>query len=709
MGIEYTDSGLRSLFQDIDDNKITLPNFQRGFVWGAEKQKRLASSWIVGLPIGSTLLLEGNANDFAAREICKNKSVTPHDDCKYVLDGQQRLSSLRSVFYDLYKDTPVNEANNNLFAALQKRWFLRIVPNEYEIDIFGWKKLNFESLKSREPSDVIDFISWKKILKTVDTDKWYHPSYSPRDANGKALAKGRASLDVARHALEERMVPLYEIALGSNGIHRYVLREFAKYRCAELKQDVADGTLSVKQVLQHVNPEIDEHSDSDELDLAWATLQTEWIKDISDYLHSLVDQKVPIILVPKDEIDRAVAIYEEINEGGTRLSIFDLIVAKAAKGAHSFDSLPGRIIDQLEQDLSLPAHFNLIGSSAWSPKYMEIIGDKTPEKTFQDFYLNALSIIVHLDEKKEPPAVDHIKKEKILRLAHEDINKITPKAVTALSRALAFLQCKCGIIHAGQLHYKLMIQPMAYALIDDQIWNDESAIKKLEAWYWVSLFGGTYRERQNDQCITDVENIKAWLKGGGQPHSSWTSAFKRVLNYQGYSDYNTLIMEENDGNIPPVISAGIWQYVLSNTPPDFLLSGSKLLSAGSFATAKNDQDSEMNLHHVIPLASSSTIETSAKSIRSDNRHILNSPLNITPISRKANSDIGALSVDRYTRELKSIDLLAHSLPSAEKFEKDTSESELDYYKRLLKARFDSLSSELKKEIRKNAPDLTRAC
>jgi len=702
MGIQYTEKKLSSFFEEIDKHKITLPNFQRGFVWNQEKQSRLVCSWVVGLPIGSTLLLEGTDDDFAAREICKDRPVTPHQDCSYVLDGQQRLSSLRSVFYNLYKDEGV-AVNDSLFKQLQKRWLIRVIPRDGEPDIFGWKNLAFPGLNKLEPSDLIDFIETEKVFKTTGDEKWFHPKYSPKDGEEKELSDNRKRLDIARCALKEERLPLYEVSEGSKGIHKLVLTQFARSRSEELQKDVADGTLTLHDALSMVRPDIDD-LDEDSVKEAWYELNATWVNDITSYLEGLLTQPIPIILVPKDEMNRAVSIYEEINEGGTPLSVFDLVVAKSAKGDHSSEGLPKQIITQLSQELALPNNLPDSGVNSWKPSCMNILGDNTPEKLFQDFFLNSLSLLVHTDCREEIPVIEHIKKEKILKLKHDEINTYSALSVKAISRALFFLQNYCGIVTAQDLNYKLMIQPIMYVFRDDTIWNNSAALKKLESWYWVSLFGGTYRERQNEQCIVDLTHLPEWL-AGSQPHSTWTVAFHRLFDYEGYSDKDTLLRKPDSEAVPKAVDNGIWQFVLSGKPYDFKATNPPIqLTATGLATAARGSDLSLEKHHVIPLATAARIDESAKSLRDNKNHILNSPLNISPITKEANRSLGALSIDKYMEGFSNYSPSSHFWPSSQ-YEKQAAESEDEYYERLLASRFESIKQTVIRDIAQHAPDL----
>ncbi|MGL5188127.1 MAG: DUF262 domain-containing protein, partial [Cetobacterium sp.] len=95
---------LKEIFQDEDEGRIILPNFQRDFVWDTKQQKELLATFLVELPISSILLLKGSCNDFNYRKLCYSNEVEcAKDECMYLLDGQQRMSTLKAMFVDLFK------------------------------------------------------------------------------------------------------------------------------------------------------------------------------------------------------------------------------------------------------------------------------------------------------------------------------------------------------------------------------------------------------------------------------------------------------------------------------------------------------------------------------------------------------------------------------------------------------------------------------
>ena len=96
------------LVRSIQSNKILLPDFQREFVWTDEEvQKRLISSVLAKMPIGSILLLESDPKDYSCKKIgCNIKIDNSGIKGKvcFLLDGQQRITVLSNVFSNVIQE-----------------------------------------------------------------------------------------------------------------------------------------------------------------------------------------------------------------------------------------------------------------------------------------------------------------------------------------------------------------------------------------------------------------------------------------------------------------------------------------------------------------------------------------------------------------------------------------------------------------------------
>jgi uncharacterized protein with ParB-like and HNH nuclease domain len=85
-----------SLFAEIEHGTIKIPQFQRDFVWSKADSAKLLDSIVKGYPIGTFILWKTNERLRSIRNLGGlTLPDTPKGDAvKYVLDGQQRLTSL---------------------------------------------------------------------------------------------------------------------------------------------------------------------------------------------------------------------------------------------------------------------------------------------------------------------------------------------------------------------------------------------------------------------------------------------------------------------------------------------------------------------------------------------------------------------------------------------------------------------------------------
>ncbi|GID03219.1 DUF262 domain-containing protein [Pseudomonas sp. 008] len=88
-----------SLFVEIDTGQIKLPMFQREFVWEKEQSARLIDSILKGFPIGTFIFWKTKEDLRSYKEVGNHKlPETPKGDyVQYILDGQQRITSLYAI------------------------------------------------------------------------------------------------------------------------------------------------------------------------------------------------------------------------------------------------------------------------------------------------------------------------------------------------------------------------------------------------------------------------------------------------------------------------------------------------------------------------------------------------------------------------------------------------------------------------------------
>jgi hypothetical protein len=88
-----------ALFVEIDTGQIKLPRFQREFVWDKEQSGRLIDSILKGFPIGTFIFWKTKEELRSYKEVGNHKlpETTKGDYVQYILDGQQRITSLYAI------------------------------------------------------------------------------------------------------------------------------------------------------------------------------------------------------------------------------------------------------------------------------------------------------------------------------------------------------------------------------------------------------------------------------------------------------------------------------------------------------------------------------------------------------------------------------------------------------------------------------------
>lgn len=93
--IRYTD-----LISEIENGRIKIPKFQRNFVWSLDNTAKLLDSILKGYPIGTFILWKTRErlNDITNIGNLELPPIPQGDTVQYVLDGQQRITSLYAAF-----------------------------------------------------------------------------------------------------------------------------------------------------------------------------------------------------------------------------------------------------------------------------------------------------------------------------------------------------------------------------------------------------------------------------------------------------------------------------------------------------------------------------------------------------------------------------------------------------------------------------------
>ena len=136
---EHKTKNYEVLINDITEGKIKIPQFQRDFVWPIQKSASLIDSVIKGYPIGTFTFWQTTetlraVKSLGGQPLREPQAGVPVD---YVLDGQQRLTSLYACFKGLRirvirNEKPKEEDFSNLYIDIEAEEGAQIVRTERE-------------------------------------------------------------------------------------------------------------------------------------------------------------------------------------------------------------------------------------------------------------------------------------------------------------------------------------------------------------------------------------------------------------------------------------------------------------------------------------------------------------------------------------------------------------------------------------------------
>ncbi|MEU6429671.1 DUF262 domain-containing protein [Microbispora sp. NPDC046973] len=100
MPVEKTERSIKTLIDQISAGEIKLPEIQRGYVWQPTQVAKLIDSLYREYPSGSLLLWKAEETPQTRGAAIGTTPQEPKVPPLYLLDGQQRLTSLHRVFND---------------------------------------------------------------------------------------------------------------------------------------------------------------------------------------------------------------------------------------------------------------------------------------------------------------------------------------------------------------------------------------------------------------------------------------------------------------------------------------------------------------------------------------------------------------------------------------------------------------------------------
>lgn len=696
---------LKDLIKKIEESRILLPDFQRSFVWSdLELQKRLLASVIAKLPIGSILLLEGDADEFNAKEIGRKGYLENIDSGSklYLLDGQQRMTVLANAFSNSILKK--GELSKLISMSLRTRYFLKLPAYDAfdDVNLFGLNELIFPFNPAGEP----DFLAYQIYEQIVEESSVNHHVLN-HDLDVNDYINDYSKDQIVNYCTKEKtpLIPLVLLASpGGDAVITRILKRIAHYREKHLASLVNNHFMKktcdeYKMFVDSISNKRDKTLETifyQEKEIAIKTLEElkeDWVTMMKDYLRNIIAyMNLSIIQVPKSQRARAIDIYENLNKGGVLLSTFDMVVAKSSQ--RNKINLTERIKSLLstnDEFLELVPSNDFYNEGEYIFEKLGLFNTTRNEfsSIFINVFLNLLSIKVKSSETLDNRVqLIHIKRETILSLTANEINNNYKEVIKGIKRAISFMHYKLGIRRINDIKYEHVLLCIANHLIIDKWWTSQEALNKLEYWYWIVVFSGSYDKDQSKRMEGDINLLTQFL------HSqiNYEDTYFKNLRSQIFSDHyftNIDILMMNQAklnNIPKrVIRDLIVQYTLAQRPYDFINDND-----GNKITLRSYDNVEKEIHHIIPLASSKNLGESSRELRSNETHFLNSPLNFTIISSKANKTILSEPLTSYISRVTNLASYNHFLPDKSVI-KDLTDCD-ENRKKILELRYNSIKT-----------------
>lgn len=693
----------------IEEDRIVLPDFQRGFVWkDKNKQKALIASVLTKLPIGTILLLEIEKNTYGCKKIgFKNRKPDIPDDQNKVLallDGQQRVTVLTSFFSnELYV---IGDSSEFVSPSLKRRYFLRC-PKIKDLldkkDLFGARKLiapeEIQKSQNQYPDystdeiisyiACIDNIKYKEIIyediSNVNIDNLIEFCTSSSETNDGYLIPlyylyGAANKSNMNHRkrlekIIERIAEKYKNEIIDLLKTQGEIRDFIITECFE---ETEDGKAIAEDIKSALVTEL-QNEDSDIYIKLTELLQnrsTQWARDISEFLESCVLKlELYKIEVNQANILRAIDIYQNLNLGGKALDIFDLILARAAiqsDNENLLDVVKGCLIENHIQDYKafvkdcapkIQTEYNsyldnqteysaAMQLGAWNQIENELAVSfckalMSVTGTLYHFWNDESEQVIFADDRVKAFTSKVTKSEYLLKIEPEKIDPLIRLACKGLDRACIFLQLRCGIRSVTEIQYKLVFVILAVIFSKDDWFHNKKVCDYLEAWYWGSIFSGSFKIEQNAAFQDNLKNILQLLNEVEKEPVAKPEYIINICNKtfcdDKFANEEILLVDNQFVEPEEILKKSICHFYLAKTYSDILKNNAndkyKQKQNSVFSECKNGET--LQYHHIMPIGELGTIYKDIdkklnESGRKDRSNKYNSPLNFMLISSLAN-------------------------------------------------------------------------
>lgn len=335
-------------------------------------------------------------------------------------------------------------------------------------------------------------------------------------------------------------------------------------------------------------------------------IKTQWTDFFTKIVTPITKYRIPLIILPNNIAKEAVCqVFENVNQGGVSLTVFELVTASFA--ADNF---------QLREDWN----------EIWSMlKTKEIIKYKNTQPALNGVdFLTAITLLSNYHKFVNGERGSVIcKKKDVLALELSDYRKYRDNMIEGVLKAVKFLEEE-RIYTSIDLPYTSQLIPLSVLFaIDKDLWFVDKRAK-LKQWFWCGVFGELYGGANETRYATDVVGMMRWAKDDNElPDTIIRSNFHYTRLQRLYTRNSAAYK-------------GVMALILQNGAVDFVSGG-----AMDFA---NYTDEATDIHHIFP--QHHCIENNIP------QELWNSVINKTPIYARTNRIIGGNAPSVYSKHIE---------------------------------------------------------
>ena len=332
-----------------------------------------------------------------------------------------------------------------------------------------------------------------------------------------------------------------------------------------------------------------------------------FVMDFNDCIKKISSYEVAIIKLEKNIPLAAVCkIFENANKGIAKLDTFDLLTSIFAAKTDA-DGNPIKLREDWEK---IQADFADMGLNI-----LQVVNSSD--------FITALTLLTGYRNSGDKKSVS-CKSEDILKLDYADYIRRKDDIIGGFAETGKFLDEE-GIVTTKYLPYSSQLVPMAAMFAELKLSGKDNAAarNKIRQWYWLSVFGETYRDGSKTRSARDFVDIMKWIYKGEEPKT-----FKKI----DIAASKLMKLKSSSS----AAYKGIIAVIFKNGAKDFL-AGKKMDLAANYADS-------IEIHHIFPKRYCAT--------RNLPKDACESIANKTLILKKTNKIIGANPPSVYLQEIQ---------------------------------------------------------